>query len=375
MIQYYDTNPVHPYLCLREVDERQIRNYIEFLSKKGIIVNKLYEKPKYPASDGITYEYLLRLNYQDPTKRQKPDRNLIEEIFRNFTKPKSELLSDNQIKLFEEEKKYFKQVKSFLNSEKKAIEIDRQFLKDQLVIINNISQSLKSENDRIFTVIQKNNDDITREIKKLSTGKSIDDNNIKLLEQISEKENLLNEQAAEYAKKLSELDEEKNRLQDYRIELEQEKIEYINNIRNLSFGIDPSDEEDSIQDLKILVFGESKVGANEIFEIFNNKFVEVFKEELNRKCVEAILLSYKDVKNSNINAKIKSDKYDYIIVGPHDHSSKGKSAKQSYLTFVKENKLRAIVNQQNDNPLNKETLSELAEYFINHWESQFEILE
>lgn len=371
---YYDLKPVYPYICLGEINEQELKQFISFIKSKGISIIKFYEKPKYPASDGITYDFLLRINYANPEKRIKPEKSTIENIFSEFKGIKKTANTQNQV--LEEEKNYFKQIRTFLNSERKIFELDRQFFKEQLETLNKISSNLKKENTRIFKFIDDYNNKITNEITQIVNNKNFNNEDIKLLEnKLSEKEKAIKKKENDLKEKENELEVIKNDYDDYREKLNKEYSSMIKDIRNLNYGIDAQKDEDSIQDLRILVFGNSKLTSKKIYEIFNEIFFKTFGEDLDKKCLEANLLDYKKIKNSNINRKIKQDKYDYIIAGQHDHSTKGKNSKHSYVRFAKDNNLKAIVSEQYDSPFNTELLTELANTTIKNWEEQFEIIE
>lgn len=372
---FYDTRPVYPYICISGTNEEKIQEFIKYLKEKDIIVTKFYEKPKYPASDGITYDYLLRINFEHPDKRIKPEVSKINLIFSDFIKQNEKVKKkEDYSELIENERKYFKQIRTFLNSERKIFDLDRQFFKEQLEKLNLIINNLKTENNKVAKFLENYNDKVTNEIRNIINNKSFDNQYIKNLEKkLSEKEKSLKEKENELKKREQDLDNIKQDYNDYREKLDRQYQSLVNDIRNISLGIDNSDEtDDSIQDLKILIFGESNLTSSEIYEIFNEVFFQTFGEDLSKKCLEADLLDYRSIKNSNINKKIKQDKYDYIVVGQHDHSTKGKNSKQSYINFVKENKLKAIVSEDYNSKLNKEKLSELAKNIINHWKMQFE---
>ena len=97
MKYFYDTVPVYPYICLSETNATEIEKVVEFLKKQNIIVNKFYESPRYPASNGITYDFLLRINFQNADKRIKPDKSLIEESLNLFNTQKNNKVKETQL--------------------------------------------------------------------------------------------------------------------------------------------------------------------------------------------------------------------------------------------------------------------------------------
>ena len=376
---FYDTKPFYPYICITSSNEKEIQELIQHLQKENISVTKFYEKPKYPASDGITYDYLLRISFKSSQSKEKPDKELIERIFKTFRSKntkKETNISEEHEKLLESDRKHFKQVRRFLNSERKILELDKQFFKEQLESLNKITLNLKKENNRVLKFIETYNNKVSDEISSLINNNSFDNNELKILEEkLSEKDKTLKKKESLIKAKEKELEEIKKSNENYREELEKEYQSLIKGIRDISLGINASEEEDSIQDLRILIFGNCKLKFEEIFEIFNKTFFQTFGENLDKKCIEAKYLDYKSIKNSDINKKIKQDKYDYIIVGQHDHSTKGKNSNHSYTRFIKDNNLKAIVNEDYDNPINKEKLTELSINIVSDWESQFEEIE
>src|SRR5690606_33481419 len=135
-----------------------------------------------------------------------------------------------------------------------------------------------------------------------------------------------------------EINQSKQDLDDYREELQEEYKSLVRKIREISLGVNV-DEGQSHQNFKILIFGETKMKMPDIYDIFNSKFIRAFEDELSKKCIDARLLSYDKIKNSNLVNKIKRDKYDYIIVGPHPHSIRGKDINQTFTSFVSESRL------------------------------------
>lgn len=377
MTLFYDTKTFYPYICIANSNDREIQELIQQLQKEDIAVTKFYEKPKYPASDGITYDYLLRIGFKSNQNKEKPDKEKIEVIFKTFLNKHKTQESNGNLeheKLLESDRKHFKQIKRFLNSERKILELDKKFFKEQLDNLNTITSNLKKENNKIFKFIETYNDKVNDEIHNLLSTKTINNQDLKVLqEKLSEKEKSLKQKENLIKHKEIEIEQQKESNENYREELEKEYQTLIKEVRDISLGIEFSDE-DSIQDLRILIFGKCQLNSDEIFEIFNRQFFQIFGENIEKKCVEANLLDYDSIKNSNINKKIKQDKYDYIIVGQQPHSTKAKNSKHSYQKFIKDNGLKAIINEDYDNVLNKEKLTELAKTIIVDWENQFETI-
>src|SRR5690606_39264980 len=117
---YYDTRPVYPYICIADSSEKEIQMFIQFLRDEKIIVTKFYEKPKYPASDGVTYDYLLRIAFSSSDSRIKPEKSIVEAVFNKFLKKDTVVsLKSEHEKLLDSERKHFLQLRSFLDSERK----------------------------------------------------------------------------------------------------------------------------------------------------------------------------------------------------------------------------------------------------------------
>ncbi len=377
MNHYYDTKLVYPYICLLDISETELKQLISFLKKSGFNVNKFYEKPQYPASNNIKYDFLLRLDFSDSSTKTKPEKNKIDDLINEFQNSQKVIQEKEQNNegIFESDKKYFDQIRLFLDSERRIIELDKQFIKEQLGTINQISNNLQKEYERIFSFNSNYNMKLNEDIVSLIKTKSIDDKQLMdLKDKLSEKENLLAQKENELNIKIKEVENEKERIENYKASLEDEYKSMITQIRNEKLGIQ-TNEEDSIQNLRILIFGESKIRSNEIYEIFNKEFIKQFEEKLNRKCIEVHNTEYKKTKNSNIIDKILLNNYDYIIIGPHDHSIKGKNAKKSFKTLKKERNLKAFIYEQLKDPLNSEVIKELAERIIKNWDEEFEVIQ
>lgn len=377
MNHYYDTKLVYPYICLSDISETELKQLISFLKKSGFNVNKFYEKPQYPASNNIKYDFLLRLDFSDSSTKTKPEKNKIDDLINEFQNSQKVIQEKEQNNegIFESDKKYFDQIRLFLDSERRIIELDKQFIKEQLGTINQISNNLQKEYERIFSFNSNYNMKLNEDIVSLIKTKSIDDKQLMdLKDKLSEKENLLAQKENELNIKIKEVENEKERIENYKASLEDEYKSMITQIRNEKLGIQ-TNEEDSIQNLRILIFGESKIRSNEIYEIFNKEFIKQFEEKLNRKCIEVHNTEYKKTKNSNIIDKILLNNYDYIIIGPHDHSIKGKNAKKSFKTLKKERNLKAFIYEQLKDPLNSEVIKELAERIIKNWDEEFEVIQ
>ncbi|MCC7532643.1 MAG: hypothetical protein IT246_01745 [Bacteroidia bacterium] len=377
MNHYYDTKLVYPYICLSDISETELKQLISFLKKSGFNVNKFYEKPQYPASNNIKYDFLLRLDFSDSSTKTKPEKNKIDDLINEFQDSQKVIQEKEQNNegIFESDKKYFDQIRLFLDSERRIIELDKQFIKEQLGTINQISNNLQKEYERIFSFNSNYNMKLNEDIVSLIKTKSIDDKQLMdLKDKLSEKENLLAQKENELNIKIKEVENEKERIENYKASLEDEYKSMITQIRNEKLGIQ-TNEEDSIQNLRILIFGESKIRSNEIYEIFNKEFIKQFEEELNRKCIEVHNTEYKKTKNSNIINKILLNNYDYIIIGPHDHSIKGKNAKKSFKTLKKERNLKAFIYEQLEDPLNPKVIKELAERIIKNWDEEFEVIQ
>lgn len=376
MKYFYDTVPVYPYICLSETNATEIEKVVEFLKKQNIIVNKFYESPRYPASNGIIYDFLLRINFQNSDKRIKPDKSLIEELLNLFNTQKNKKVKDveDQNK-YENEEKYLKQIRTFLSSERKIIEVDKQFIKEQLEYLNELSKNFKQENNRLAKIISNHNSNLNNEILEILDRKNNSNAEAQKLDEfLKEKERLLLVKEKELEKKYGEVEQERDKLIEYKNELDKNNQELVEQIRNLQFGINDS-EEDTIQDLRILVFGESKLKYLEIREIFSEAFNAKFGEELNKKAVEARFLSYEEVKNSNVVKRIESGKYDYILAGPHDHSVKGKNIKIDFKNFCKQRNINSHVTESKSDPLNFEGLRQYANWLMDDWDKQFETVE
>lgn len=125
-----------------------------------------------------------------------------------------------------------------------------------------------------------------------------------------------------------------------------------------------------VQGLRVLVFGETRLSSAIIRQIFNEHFRNAFNDEMNKNCVIAVNLQYKSTKNSNLNRKILNNKFDFIIMGPHDHSSKDKSSKESYEAYAENNNLKAQLFKNLKNPMSKSFMEKCAIDIIEEWKKQ-----
>ena len=191
--------------------------------------------------------------------------------------------------------------------------------------------------------------------------------------ELSIQKELLNKREIEISSLKMEL---KNQISSFKVkkaELEDEYISRVEDLRNIVLGV-TSNEEVNIQDLRILVFGNSTLDKNTIYNLFNERFKQTHGKSLNKKCINADYLLYDDVSKSNINIKIINDKYDYIIIGQHAHSIKGKNSRHSYSRYIKDNDLKAEVFEQHNIPLNRRAIEAYADVIINKWEEKLEVI-
>lgn len=358
---FYDTQPFYPYICISGMSKDKLKDFVEFLDSKDVIVTKFYDEVKRPASDGIHYENLLRFKLKNNQSAIKPNAEKIYGLFEEFRK----ITSNNYEEPTKDSAKgkvYFKQLGAFLESERKRYEIDREFFGHQLERIYDAIANLNSEKSNV------------KEVRE-NLGNKISGGNLsvnELQDKLQEYEKSLNEKEYELKEREQELLQIKQDFTDYQEESNENFESYVMQLRDITLGIDSNTDEDIIQKLKILVFGESNLTSNQIYEIFNQEFIRVFGEDLSKKCINAKYLDYDRVKNSNIVNQIKGNKYDYIIAGPHPHSMRSKDIKQTITSLGKERGLKSKIHEFHESSLSRDYLKELAETIIKDWDSRFE---
>jgi len=181
------------------------------------------------------------------------------------------------------------------------------------------------------------------------------------------KQELLNKREKELSSLKDELNKQILSFKSKEEELEEKYIKRVEELRNIVLGDTFNEESNSIQDLKILIIGDSVLNKDDIYRIFNERFIKMFDESLNKKCINASFLNYNNIKNSNIIKKIKKDTYDFIIIGQQPHSIKGKNSNHSYKRFIQEHDLKAEVFEQYNMTINKRAIEEYANIIIEKW--------
>lgn len=382
MAFYYDTHSQYPFIFISNTDEGEIKELVRALKKESIIVNRFFEDPEFPASDGKKYDYMLRIGFKDEKKRIKHDSEQVERILKEFIIPSPDRGSQNgiasqapvRIDYLEKDRIYFEQIKIFLDSERKRFEIDREFFTEQMESLNKAISTLNQEKDKIKKVLDDHDSKVTEEIRKIINNATFNNEEIKVLEnRLKEKENLLKEREGELARKEQELEDTIEGYDNYKEKLDQEYKELARQLREVSLGIDVEKEE-SIRDIRILIFGESALTSDVIYQIFKKEFYETCGEQLEKKNIHSRYLSYDQVKKQDFSKMIKKDTYDYIIVGPIGHSNKGKSINQNYTNFVKAKNLKAKVYEDYNSKLGKEKIGTWAREIINDWAEKHELV-
>ena len=116
------------------------------------------------------------------------------------------------------------------------------------------------------------------------------------------------------------------------------------------------------KELKILIYGITKLTQQEIFDTIQNKLQVGYNIHVKKSDIEIITEHDTDkLKNISPVDKLKSDKYDYLIVGPHPHSVKGKNLKHNWATFLKNRNIKTEAFEGYRKPVSKEDIVNIAD--------------
>lgn len=119
--------------------------------------------------------------------------------------------------------------------------------------------------------------------------------------------------------------------------------------------------------IRILCVGNSVLTRNEIVSIFQEEFSRKLGLDLPKKSIETPVLDYRKMKSFDLLKKLKSNRYDYVIVGQRPHSTANKGIKTSLLAFKMSHNLKAVVTDWFQTPLNRAFITEMAKNCCKHW--------
>lgn len=403
---FYDDKFFYSYLCFSEYNETEIKIFSNILNKHSVQVLKLYDNPRYPASDKNMYAFLMQINFKNPESKEKFSQEEIQKIIDEYFMEKDVLslkidthkIENDFLLKVKSEFTYIEIIKSFLEKEKeslilekKIIDNDKKLLKTQIKNLNTLSENLISENQKIQNLLIQNTKKLTKDISKIVEKKNVSEVDLSNLnESLKQKQNelilreeSLAQQELEFLNILKDKEEYFSNLEELFHDKEQEfkdkeqalELNYQKNLQELKsayLGLNDNLRNEPALNLRIGVFGDSHMNSVQIFDIFNNVFRKQFGFELEKYTIESSLLSYDDCKNIDIANKFKSDKFDYIIIGPMPHSQKGKELNKQWRTFFKENNLKGqVFTTQKNASLSKSDFDFFANIIIEDWKNKF----
>ena len=112
---------------------------------------------------------------------------------------------------------------------------------------------------------------------------------------------------------------------------------------------------------KILIYGVSAINNIEITSLLKKKLSLYFNIELEDSDITLLTSDKKsDLKNISPVEALKSQRYDYLIIGPHPHSVKGKNIKHSWSRFLEVRGIQTLVFERYHKPLSKDWLRVLS---------------
>ena len=352
------------------------------------------------------YAFLMQINFKNPESKEKFSQEEIQKIIDEYFMEKDVLslkidthkIENDFLLKVKSEFTYIEIIKSFLEKEKeslilekKIIDNDKKLLKTQIKNLNTLSENLISENQKIQNLLIQNTKKLTKDISKIVEKKNVSEVDLSNLnESLKQKQNelilreeSLAQQELEFLNILKDKEEYFSNLEELFHDKEQEfkdkeqalELNYQKNLQELKsayLGLNDNLRNEPALNLRIGVFGDSHMNSVQIFDIFNNVFRKQFGFELEKYTIESSLLSYDDCKNIDIANKFKSDKFDYIIIGPMPHSQKGKELNKQWRTFFKENNLKGqVFTTKNNASLSKSEFDFFANIIIEDWKNKF----
>ncbi|MBZ0328284.1 MAG: hypothetical protein K8F54_11805 [Altibacter sp.] len=376
---FYDNKRYYPYLCINDASDEQLKKIVAHLKNANLAPKKFYTDPKYSASDGVSYSYMFKLPFTDD-KITKPSSESINELLNEFITNKKESkkaddsVINKELSIFiESEKKYLNQIKTLLDSERIILETDKEFFREQLDKLGKLTKSLQQENNRIIDFFGSISSKISEDIDNLFKKKSLDSEELKVLQSnIEKKEQLLIERELNIKKIEKDFATREKDFEQYKLEQEKNFKERIDSIRASNIGLNISEEnqnEDTLKKIKILIIGGSTVNKSGIIKIFKETFERNIELTLPNSSIIVPTTDYDKMKNINILNYFKKD-FDYIILGPRPHSMKGIDLKKGPVTLKKEYKLKANIFSDNNSKLSRNKLEELALQISIDWKSK-----
>lgn len=401
---FYDNHFFYSYICFSEYNEQEIQFFIELLKSNGIEVLRIFNPPRYPASDGIMYAFLLQISYKNPAAREKYSSAHIDKVIKQYFFERSTEIQvaqnekeQNEFLLtLRKEFNYINTIKVFLESERKILEADRKIVendkklaKTQLKELSALTANLQKENSRIHEIFLKNSEKLSKDISDILSKRNVSNKELLALnEQLKEKELSLKNREKTLRLQEREFNEILQEKYDYFESLEddfalrelalkekeeQYEKEYHERFKELKNSFDNAQRvmpTEPAQDLRIFVLGDSALNSRQIYEVFNSHYAKAFNFPLENYVINSQYISYEDIKGLDIPVKLKSDKFDYVVIGPLPHSNKGKEESKHWKNFFKENKLKALPFISMSKMLSKSDFDHLAKTIVDDWQNK-----
>lgn len=356
MNYYYDPSSYFPYLFIDNVQSNEIDEIVKRLQAINIKVLKVYQEPCFPAKDGKKYKCLIRLQLQDGMRRIVPDTKLIEKIIKS-----KEIQLEKSINTIE------------LNEGKTN--------GSQILFTYNKRNAVQSRtDDRISLILEARN-----EVSLLTTQLETLSEHISTLH--SSIENILDMELERETKELQNIRSFINKLEKEAKD-RNHQIDRLNKVKMISGSDEDQDlpqtsyeieerdcsESDliaseviSCQTPNIIVFGHSILDDQIIFSTIKEQFLSS-GVMLKKKDITILTADKKsNLKNSPIADMIRSRKYDYLMVGPHPHSLKGKHLKHSWEKFMEINAINTKVYDTLHMNLSKDKIESYAKIMAIDW--------
>jgi len=119
---------------------------------------------------------------------------------------------------------------------------------------------------------------------------------------------------------------------------------------------------------KILIYGVSSINKMEIIQMIKNKLSVSYNIELKDSDFSVLISNKKsELKNTSPAEQLKSGMFDYLIVGPHPHSVKGKNIKHSWQLFLETKKIQTKAFEIYHKPLSKARVLVVANKIGEEW--------
>jgi len=129
----------------------------------------------------------------------------------------------------------------------------------------------------------------------------------------------------------------------------------VNKLNN--FNIESRNERSEIENFKIVVYGHSKIKEKEIIKIVQKYFKENCNVDLRKSDIKALVSNEKkNLKKITPVKMLLSNRYKYLIAGPHPHSVQGKDLNLSWAKFLEKNNIETKVFDAKNKILTKRHL-------------------